>query len=96
MIFKCLGYRPPFDYTDKKTQQLKRGAEFHGARVPNSREHDVVGCVVKAVWLGMNDIALIPLGGFEVGKSYEFKYDTDGRFTFLSSISEVKKDEKTA
>lgn len=43
----------------------------------------------------MNDIALIPPGGFEVGKSYEFKYDTDGRFTFLSSISEVKKDEKT-
>ncbi len=95
MIYKCIGHRPPFDYTDRKTGQLKRGAEFYGARQPNSRENDVIGHVVKAVWLGMNDVPLIPPGGFEVGKSYEFKYDTDGKFNFLSGISEVKKDEKT-
>lgn len=94
MVMKCVGYRPPFDYP-AKDGTTKQGAEFHGVRSPNSREKDNEGLIAKNIWLGKNDIPLIPRGGFQLGKMYNFRYDNDGKFNFLESIEEVKEDEQS-
>lgn len=73
------------DYVSKKTEKRVLGTSIYILRKPNTREAPTVeGDVSENIWV--SNESGIGLPKFEFGKTYEFNYDTDGRYSFLSSI----------
>lgn len=76
-------------YKDKKTGAEKRARNIFIVRKPTAREIGYTGSVAAAIFLPENLFSFIPVGGFDAKKEYDFIYDSDGKYSFLSSIQEV-------
>lgn len=90
MVYKVCGFNK-FSYTDKKSGATRQACVLYGLRHPNSyesRSTGLVGLIAEDRFIGDDQLKLIPKGGFEIGKCYDFKFESDdGRNVTLSSIS---------
>lgn len=90
MVYKVSGFNK-FTYKDKKTGADRQACVLYGLRHPNSfesRSTGLVGLIAENRFIGEEQLKLIPKGGFELGKCYEFKFESDdGHNVILSSIS---------
>lgn len=76
-------------YKDKKTGEEKRARNIYIVREPTSRETGGTGLISAAIFLPESLFSKIPVGGFDPKKKYDFIYESDGRFSFLSDIQEA-------
>jgi hypothetical protein len=82
MLRKIIG-KAPVDYVSKKTGQQVIGAELHVIRPATDWEKTKghIGEVCESVFTRLDTSKL------EVGKSYTFNYEQNGRFADLVSFS---------
>lgn len=88
MTCKVVGYSSIFTYSDKSGEK-RQARNVYIVRKPTPRESGNIGMVAQSIFLPESMFSYIPVGGFDAKKDYDFIYDSDGRFTFLSAIREV-------
>ncbi len=88
MQVKVVGMTDIISYKDKKTGEYKEFRNIYFVRKPTSREN-INGLFAGAVFLISSQFSLIPLNGFDDKKDYDFVYESDGRYSYLTDIHEV-------
>lgn len=76
------------DYTSKRSGKQVTGKTIFYERFPNSRESSVEGLVAGSVFVSDDSVRLVGIQSLTIGNDYDFVYDSDGRYTYLSEIRE--------
>lgn len=78
------------NYTSRKTNQQVTGVRLFFEREPTSRESTIEGMVTGSEFISSNSDCFKKLPEMVFGGVYDFIYDSDGRFTFLSEVRAVE------
>lgn len=73
-------------YVSKKTGKPINGISLFIEREPNDRDQGVRGLIADNIFISAETSCFKNLPDFEFGKEYDFHYDFDGRFSFLSEV----------
>lgn len=83
-----VGYQQ-INYTRKKDGKQVEGISLFIEREPTDREQGVHGLVTSNIFISADSQLFRNLPQFQFGKSYDFVYDYDGRYSYLSGVVEV-------
>lgn len=94
MKCKVVG-RETVNYTSKKTGKTVKGISLYVLREPTSREEGVEGLVTDKIYIKEGSVKIPPLD-LSGRVEYDFGYEYDGRYSYLSSITPVTAESKGA
>ena len=77
------------DYTSKKTGKPVNGVSVQIVREPTSRETNVKGLIADSIYISAESPLYHKLPKFDFDSLYDFEYEYDGRYSYLSSVVPV-------
>lgn len=89
MIYKIVGIGSKFDYVGKKDNKQHTAQVLHCVRRPIERDGQFSGLVTEDKFF--QDINLGKVAHVQLDKVYDFRYESDGRYLYLASVTEVEK-----